>query len=136
MESGQEEACDEDEGAVEDEKAGLVLHDVVAPSACHLGDSVDATDEDGTISSNNSNCEASELGICPNPQGRGIDLGTVDVLSHPQVVISAHDTKAQQDNNLENDTSDDGAVTALGNTRLVPLCGCRDTTADGLDDET
>lgn len=37
---GEEERCDEDEGAVEDEEAGLVLHDFVAPTASHFSDTI------------------------------------------------------------------------------------------------
>lgn len=39
VEDGEERDGDEDEGAVEDEEAGLVLHDVVAPAAGHFCDS-------------------------------------------------------------------------------------------------
>lgn len=38
VEKGEQEAGDEDEGAVEDEEADLVLHDFVAPAAGHFGD--------------------------------------------------------------------------------------------------
>lgn len=38
MEDGQQVHGDEDEGAVEDEEARLVLHDVVAPAAGHFSD--------------------------------------------------------------------------------------------------
>lgn len=36
VEDSKQEAGDEDEGAVEDEEAGLVLHDFVAPAAGHF----------------------------------------------------------------------------------------------------
>lgn len=39
MEDGEEVDGDEHEGGVEDEEAGLVLHDVVAPATAHLDDS-------------------------------------------------------------------------------------------------
>lgn len=37
---GEQERGDEDEGAVEDEEAGLVLHDFVAPAAGHFSDTI------------------------------------------------------------------------------------------------
>lgn len=37
---GEQKRGDEDEGAVEDEEAGLVLHDFVAPTASHFSDTV------------------------------------------------------------------------------------------------
>ncbi len=40
VEDGEDGAGEEDEGAVEDEEAGLVLHDVVAPAAGHFSDTV------------------------------------------------------------------------------------------------
>lgn len=40
VEDDEQERGDEDEGAVEDEEAGLVLHDSVAPAAGHFSDTV------------------------------------------------------------------------------------------------
>lgn len=40
VEKGEEEGGDEDERAVEDEEAGLVLHDSVAPTTGHFSDTV------------------------------------------------------------------------------------------------
>lgn len=40
VEEDEQESGDEDEGAVEDEEAGLVLHDFVAPAAGHFSDTV------------------------------------------------------------------------------------------------
>lgn len=40
VEEDEQECGDEDEGAVEDEEARLVLHDSVAPAAGHFSDTV------------------------------------------------------------------------------------------------
>lgn len=40
VEEDEQECGDEDEGAVEDKEAGLVLHDSVAPAAGHFSDTV------------------------------------------------------------------------------------------------
>lgn len=40
VEEDEQESRDKDEGAVEDEEAGLVLHDFVAPAAGHFSDTV------------------------------------------------------------------------------------------------
>lgn len=40
VEDDEQECGNEDKGAVEDEEAGLILHDSVAPAAGHLSDTM------------------------------------------------------------------------------------------------
>lgn len=53
---------DGDHGAVEDDERDLALHDGVAPAACHLDDTVDASDEDAGEGHDEAGGEEAELG--------------------------------------------------------------------------
>lgn len=47
VEHRQTYGCDKDHDAVEDDEIRLVLHNGIAPTVGHLGDTVDTADEDG-----------------------------------------------------------------------------------------
>lgn len=59
------------EAALERNKTGLVSHDMVAPTACHLGDSVDTSTEDGDECGRDADGEESEF--CVGEGGGGFE---------------------------------------------------------------
>lgn len=158
VEDGEEGTADEDERAVENKKAGLVLHDVVAPTASHFGDTddllaaclymyiytlraeedlpVNATDKDGHVRRANGHGKDAKLGAAPDGQALGaLGLGLAHPARDAEEVVEAEGAKGGEDDNLQGDAGNDGLVARLLQLGLVVACGGRDAAADGLDDE-
>lgn len=133
---GEQECGDEDEGAVEDEEAGLVLHDFVAPTAGHFSDTVDASDENDDESTRHGIAELLKVGVVPElPAISPLSLGSRHVLPHTNIVVSAKEAKDDEHDDLQRNTGNDGAVTTLLKLAVGLATSSGDTTSDGLDDE-
>lgn len=160
VEDDEQEGGDEDEGAVEDEEAGLVLHDSVAPTAGHFSDTVircalvvdygvcmmtrmrgeiipvDASDQDNNISSGHGVAEFLKVAVVPEPPSiRVLGLWESHVLPHPNIVIRAEHSKGDEHNDLQCNTSNNGTVSRLGQLGVGVAASSCDASTDGLDDE-
>jgi hypothetical protein len=64
-----------------------------------------------------------------------LSLRASHVPPHSDIVVDAEDAKDDEHNNLQRNTSNDGAVTALLKLAVGLATGSSNTTSDGLDDE-
>ena len=159
MEANEEACGDDDERRVEDVEADFVLHDVVAPTASHLSDTVvygqyknsfkgralqksvgvlpvDASDKDGNECARDGESELAELGILPDRDGGRGGIARVNMLLGAEEIIGTHDTKADEDDDLERDTGDDGVVSSVEKLLVRLASGSCNATSDSLDNQT
>ena len=137
MEHSQEIDSYKHQTAVQNHKAGLVLHDMVAPATSHLGNTVDTSGKNSSEGTSNSVLEFGELGVVPYSQGFLVDnfaCLSVEVGADADPVVCSKDAEAQKNDDLEGYTGDDGAITVSSELGLVVASGSGDTSTDSLDD--
>lgn len=136
VEEDEQKSGDEDEAAVEDEEARLVLHDFVAPAAGHFSDTVDASDQDDKVRNGDGISEFLKVAVVPKlPSICVLGLRKSHVLPHSNIVIRAEDSKGDEHDNLQRNTSNNGTVSRLGQLRIGVAASSGDTSTDSLDDE-
>lgn len=162
VEEDEQKSGDEDEAAVEDEEARLVLHDFVAPAAGHFSDTVsriyvsfpilkytgmmtrmrgicipvDASDQDDKVSNRDGITEFLKVAVVPElPPICVLGLRESHVLPHSNIVIRAEDSKGDEHDDLQRNTSNDGTVSGLGQLRIGVAASSCDTSTDSLDNE-
>lgn len=64
-----------------------------------------------------------------------LSLGTSHVLPHANIVVGAEEAKDDEDDDLQRNAGDDGAVAALLELAVGLASGSGDAASDGLDDE-
>jgi len=96
--------CNENHHTVQDNELGLILHNLVAPSTAHLGDTVDAAGEDCHVGDKEGAHEEAEAGIL-GQLARGRREG-VAALVHADHVFDEEAAEDDQHNDLENYTGE------------------------------
>lgn len=97
---------------------------------------VDASDQDNDESTRHGITELLKVGVVPElPSIRPLSLRASHVLPHTNIVIGAKESKDDENNDLQRNTSDDGTITALLKLAVGLSSGSGDAASDGLDDE-
>jgi hypothetical protein len=97
---------------------------------------VDASDQNDNVSNRDGIAELLKVAIVPEPISiRILGLREGHGLPHSDVVVRAEDSKDDEHNDLQRNTSDDGTVSRLGQLGVGVAAGSCDTSTDGLDDE-
>lgn len=104
----------------------------------HLGDSVDAADEQAGIGNAHCPQERPEL-LVDEQRGASLVLSrdgtTPKGSSRPEQVISSQAAKHKQDDHLKNNAGHNNAVPMLQQSQVVAASRRGDAAADGLDDQ-
>ena len=96
---------------------------------------IDASDENGRIGAPNGTHKLAKVAVSPEGQLGGGRPPGGNVLPLAQEVVSAEAAKDGEDEDLEDDAGDDGAVARLREGGPAAAGGGRDAAPDGLDDE-
>lgn len=124
--------------SLQHDKARFVSHNGAPPAAAHLGDAVDAPDQDAEVGAQDGVEEQAGPPVAPEGEGAGgqdVFLATLERAAHPHQVVRGHGAEAEQDGDLEGDADDDDAVAGEQQGGVVGLGRGGEAAADGLQDQ-
>lgn len=121
--------------ALKHDEARLVPHDRAAPSPAHLGDTVDAPDQDARVGAGHGVEEEAEPLVRPQPRRVRAGLAGPEPAPRPPEVVRAHEPEAQEHDDLQRDADDDDPVADEEQVRVVGAGGGGQGAADGLQDQ-
>jgi hypothetical protein len=104
MADSQDQDGDDDHHTLENNKLGLIAHEIASPSTSELRNTVDASDEDAHECDEDGETEGTELLVVEELGRLGGKVGFVTVAADD--VVDDAGSEDAEDNNLEDDTGD------------------------------